>query len=56
MKKVLYLLLVFMSIVGIIGAIGYLVYYKQYPIAICQCVVGGLMYPTIKELIQKLQS
>lgn len=55
MKKVLYLILLFVIIVGIIGAIGYLIYYKAYPIAVCQCVVAGMMYSTIKDIVKKLQ-
>ena len=55
MKKILYLILLVACIVGIVGSIGYLIYYKEYPIAICQCAVAGMMYPTIKDIVKKLQ-
>lgn len=55
MKKILYLILLVVCIVGIFGSIGYLIYYKEYPIAICQCVVAGMMYSTIKDIVKKLQ-
>lgn len=54
MKNILYLLLLFMCIVGVIGSFGYMIYYKQYPIAICQIAVAYALYPTIKDIFKKL--
>lgn len=55
MKKVLYLILLFMAVVGILGGIGYTAYYGVYPIAICLLASGYVCYAGIKELIGKLQ-
>ena len=56
MKKVLYLILLFVIIVGIVGGLGYLIYYKAYPIAVFQFVADCFMYPTIKDIVKKLQN
>ena len=55
MKKVLYLILLFMAVVGILGGIGYTAYYGAYPIAICLLASGYVCYPGIKDLFKKLQ-
>ena len=55
MKKVLYLILLFMAVVGILGGIGYTAYYKAYPIAICLLASGYVCYPGVKDLFSKLQ-
>ena len=55
MKKVLYLILLFMAVVGILGGIGYTAYYKVYPIAICLLASGYVCYPGVKDLFSKLQ-
>ena len=55
MKKVLYLILLFMAVVGILGGIGYTAYYKVYPITICLLASGYVCYPGVKDLFKKLQ-
>lgn len=56
MKKVLFFLLMVMTIVGILGGIGYTIYYQAYPIAVCLVAAGAVAFPGVKDLIAKLQS
>ena len=55
MKKVLYLILLFMAVVGILGGIGYTAYYGAYHIAICLLASGYVCYPGIKDLFNELK-
>lgn len=54
MKKVLYFILLILSVLGFIGGIGYTVYYDGYPIAVGILVLGYSSYPKVKEYYKKL--
>ena len=54
MKKVLYFILLILSVIGFIGGIGYTVYYGGYPIAVGILALGYSAYPKVKEYYKKL--
>lgn len=54
MKKVLYFILLILSVLGFIGGIGYTVYYGGYPIAVGILALGYSAYPKVKEFYKKL--
>lgn len=54
MKKILYFFGSFLAIIGGIGSFGYLVWKKEWVIAIGVLVVCFAAYPTIKNWITKL--
>lgn len=46
----LFILALFVWLIGTIGAFGYLVWIKEYPCALAALGNGVLAYPTIKKL------
>lgn len=54
MKKILYFFGSFLAIIGGIGSLGYLLWMKEWVIAIGVLVVCFAAYPTIKGWIMKL--
>ena len=56
MKRVLYFILLFLTLIGIIGGIGYSIYNSAWVIAIGLVVTGYMAYPKVKETFNKLIS
>ena len=54
MKKVGYLLLLFLWVMGGIGGAGYAIYSGAWPIAIAVVVTAVLAFPQVKEIYRKL--
>ena len=54
MKKILYFILLILTVIGIIGGIGYSIYNGAWVIAIGLVVTGYMAYPKVKDLIDKL--
>ena len=55
MKKALYLILLFLTVVGILGGIGYSIYQGAWYIAIGLVVAGYVAWPGVKDLFKKLK-
>ena len=56
MKKILYLILLFLTVVGIIGGIGYSIYSGAWVISIGLVAAGYVAWPGVKDLYKKLTS
>ena len=54
MKKVLSLILIFLSVVGILGGIGYSIYQGAWVIAVGLCAAGYVAWPGVVDLYKKL--
>ena len=54
MKKALYLILLFLTVVGILGGIGYSIYQGVWVIAVGLCVAGYVAWPGVVDLYKKL--
>ena len=54
MNKILIIILLFLSFMGIIGGIGYTLYYGVWPISIGIVAAGYLAWPRFRELFRKL--
>lgn len=54
MKKILYFLMLCLTIVGIIGGIGYTVYDHAYVVIFGLAVAGYMTWPQVKNYYNKL--
>lgn len=54
MDKVVYLLLLFLTIVGILGGIGYTIYNGAYVISVGLIATGYVAWNGIKDMYEKL--
>ena len=54
MNKVLYLILLFLAVIGLLGGIGYTIYYGSYVVTIGIAVLGYLAYPSFIDYYNKL--
>ena len=54
MEKILYFLILILAALGLLGGLGYLLYLRQFAIALGTCALGYLAYPKAKELFEKL--
>lgn len=54
MDKVIYLLLLFLTVVGILGGIGYTMYNHTYVISVGLIATTYVAWPGIKDLYNKL--
>lgn len=54
MKKILYFFASFLALIGAIGSLGYLLWMKQYVIAVGVAVLIDAAYPTVKGWIKAL--
>ena len=54
MNKVVYLLLLFLTVVGILGGIGYTMYNHAYVISVGLIAAVYVIWPGIKDLFKKL--
>ena len=54
MKRVLYFLLLFLTLIGIIGGIGYGIYDGRWVIAVGIAVAGYMAGPKIKKVFEEL--
>ena len=54
MKKVFYLILLFLALIGIVGGIGYTIYFGAYVVSVGLVAAGYLVYPKVVELIKSL--
>lgn len=54
MKKIVYLILLFLYAMGTIGGIGYACYCKAYLIAIAVAVLAAMAFPTAKKWFNEL--
>ena len=55
MKKIIELLALFLSFIGIIGGIGYTTYEGAYPLAVGIGIAGYMALPKWKELFNDLK-
>lgn len=56
MIKVLYLLLLFLAVIGIVGGFGYTIYVGAYVISVGLVAAGYVAYPGIKDLFKQLSN
>lgn len=56
LKKMLYVLVMFISVIGLVGGIGVAVASKQYFIACAVLVLGGMAFPTAKSMFKSLSA
>ena len=54
MNKIVYLLLLFLTAIGIIGGIGYSIYSNAYVISVGLIATAYVAWPGIKDLYKKL--
>ena len=54
MDKVVYLLLLFLTVVGLLGGIGYSIYSNAYVISVGLIAATYVAWPGIKDLYKKL--
>ena len=54
MKKVLYFLLLILTVIGIIGGIGYGIYDGRWVIAVGIAVAGYMAWPKVKKVFEEL--
>jgi uncharacterized membrane protein len=54
MKRVLYFLLLFLTLIGIIGGIGYGIYDGRWVIAVGIAVAGYMAWPKVKKVFEEL--
>lgn len=55
MKKIISLILLMLYIFGVIAGIGYLVYYKEWHVAIGVLAVSVMALPTAKKIFKYIQ-
>ena len=54
MKRVLYFLLLFLTLIGIIGGIGYGIYDGRWVIAVGIAIAGYMTWPKVKNVFEDL--
>ena len=54
--KCIEFLLCFAYVVGVIGGVGYAIYCKEYVIAVCLLLTGGMALPVVTKMFNHLKS